>query len=146
MNEQPAEAVRDVVRLPFPDRRGAGRALAAALRRRFTGPDGRLTLERPLVLALPRGGVAVAAEVARDLGAPLDVLVTRKIGYPQQPELGVGALAEGGIPSLTTPFCASLASRRRTSPGSSRVSARNSSAGSRCTVAAGRHQMCAADL
>ncbi len=98
MNEQSAEAVRDAVRLPFPDRRGAGRALAAALRRRFTGPDGRLTLERPLVLALPRGGVAVAAEVARDLGAPLDVLVTRKIGYPRQPELGVGALAEGGDP------------------------------------------------
>ena len=98
MKEQPAEAVRDVVRLPFPDRRGAGRVLAAALRRRFTGPDGRLTLERPLVLALPRGGVAVAAEVALDLGVPLDVLVTRKIGYPQQPELGVGALAEGGEP------------------------------------------------
>jgi predicted phosphoribosyltransferase len=98
MNEQSAEAVRDVVRLPFPDRRGAGRVLAAALRRRFSGPDGRLTLERPLVLALPRGGVAVAAEVALDLGAPLDVLVTRKIGYPQQPELGVGALAEGGEP------------------------------------------------
>ncbi len=98
MNEKSAGAVRDVVRLPFPDRRGAGRALAAALRRRFTGPDGRLTLDRPLVLALPRGGVPVAAEVARDLGAPLDVLVTRKIGYPHQPELGVGALAEGGDP------------------------------------------------
>jgi putative phosphoribosyl transferase len=98
MNEQPAQAVREVIRLPFPDRRSAGRALAAALRRRFTGPDGHLTLPRPLVLALPRGGVAVAAEVARDLGAPLDVLVTRKIGYPLQPELGVGALAEGGDP------------------------------------------------
>jgi putative phosphoribosyl transferase len=98
MNEQPVEAVRDVVRLPFPDRRSAGRALAAALRRRFAGPGGLLTLPRPLVLALPRGGVAVAAEVARDLGVPLDVLVTRKIGYPLQPELGVGALAEGGDP------------------------------------------------
>jgi putative phosphoribosyl transferase len=62
------------------------------------GPEGRLTLPHPLVLALPRGGVAVAAEVARDLGAPLDVLVTRKIGYPLQPELGVGAIAEGGDP------------------------------------------------
>ncbi|MGE5290270.1 MAG: phosphoribosyltransferase [Micromonosporaceae bacterium] len=98
MNEHPAEAVRDVVRLPFPDRRAAGRALAVALRRRFTGPDGKFTLPEPLVLALPRGGVAVAREVATDLGAPLDVLVTRKIGFPAQPELGVGALAEGGNP------------------------------------------------
>jgi putative phosphoribosyl transferase len=98
VNEYPAEAVRDVVRLPFPDRRSAGRALAAVLRRRFTGPDGQLTLHDPLVLALPRGGVAVAFEVARDLAAPLDVLVTRKIGFPPQPELGVGAVAEGGDP------------------------------------------------
>jgi putative phosphoribosyl transferase len=98
MDKQPAEAATEEIRLPFPDRRSAGRALAAALRRRFTGPEGLLTLPHPLVLALPRGGVAVAAEVARDLGAPLDVLVTRKIGYPLQPELGVGALAEGGDP------------------------------------------------
>jgi len=54
--------------------------------------------ERAVVLALPRGGVAVASEVAARLGAPLDVLVTRKIGYPPQPELGVGAIAEGGEP------------------------------------------------
>lgn len=72
--------------------------LAAELRQRFTGPDGRLVLGRPLVMALPRGGVAVAREVARELSAPLDVLVTRKIGYPSQPELGVGAVAEGGEP------------------------------------------------
>ena len=98
MKKQSAETVPDLVRLPFPDRRAAGRSLAAVLRRRFTGPDGRLTLERPVVLALPRGGVAVAFEVARDLGVPLDVLVTRKIGHPDQPELGVGALAEGGAP------------------------------------------------
>jgi putative phosphoribosyl transferase len=98
LNERSAEAVREVVRLPFPDRRAAGRALAAALRRRFTGADGHLALSDPLVLALPRGGVAVAWEVARDLAAPLDVLVTRKIGFPPQPELGVGAVAEGGDP------------------------------------------------
>ncbi len=96
MNEQPAEAVRDLVRLPFPDRRAAGRVLAAALRRRFTGADGRLTLDRPIALALPRGGVAVAYEVASEFGFPLDVLVTRKIGHPAQPELGVGAITEGG--------------------------------------------------
>lgn len=55
-----------------------------------------LELEEPIVLALPRGGVPVAAEVAAWLGAPLDVLVARKIGAPHQPELGIGAIAEGG--------------------------------------------------
>ena len=48
------------------------------------------------MLALPRGGVPVAREVADRLGAPLDVLVARKIGAPGQPELGIGAIAEGG--------------------------------------------------
>ena len=61
------------------------------------GPDARGGLPA-LVLGLPRGGVAVGAEVARILGAPLDVLVTRKIGYPPRPELGLGAIAEGGEP------------------------------------------------
>jgi predicted phosphoribosyltransferase len=56
-----------------------------------------MDLERPVVLALPRGGVPVAAEVARALGAPLEVLVARKLGAPHQPELGIGALAEGGV-------------------------------------------------
>ncbi|WP_312882027.1 phosphoribosyltransferase [Actinomadura alba] len=83
------------VRLPFTDRAEAGRLLAERL-----VP---LCLEDPLVLALPRGGVPVAFEVAArltDAGAKaeLEVLVTRKIGYPFQPELGVGAIAEGGDP------------------------------------------------
>jgi putative phosphoribosyl transferase len=52
---------------------------------------------RPVVLGLPRGGVVVAAAVARALGAPLDVLVVRKLGAPGNPELGIGAIAEGGI-------------------------------------------------
>jgi putative phosphoribosyl transferase len=80
----------------FADRRSAGRLLAARLSRlasREGGGAGEL-----LVLALPRGGVPVAREVADALAAPLDVLVTRKIGYPRQPELGVGAIAEGGEP------------------------------------------------
>ena len=94
MTRRTAEAVK----LPYPDRETAGRVLAAELRRRFTAADGRLLLDEPLVMALPRGGVAVAREVARELSAPLDVLVTRKIGYPDQPELGVGAVAEGGEP------------------------------------------------
>lgn len=50
-----------------------------------------------VVLALPRGGLPVAREVARTLGAPLDVLVVRKLGVPWQPELAMGAIAEGGI-------------------------------------------------
>jgi putative phosphoribosyl transferase len=51
--------------------------------------------ERTVVIGLPRGGVAVAKEVATVMGLPMDVIVTRKIGYPLQPELGVGAIAEG---------------------------------------------------
>jgi putative phosphoribosyl transferase len=78
------------VRLPFSDREEAGALLAA----RLYGMD----LEDPVVLALPRGGVAVGVPIAERLGCPLDVLVTRKIGYPEQPELGVGAIAEGGEP------------------------------------------------
>lgn len=73
----------------FRDRRDAGRRLAALV--------AELDLPTPIVLALPRGGVPVAAEVAARLGAELDVLVARKLGAPQQPELGLGAIAEGGI-------------------------------------------------
>jgi putative phosphoribosyl transferase len=79
----------------FADRRAAGRLLAERLRRALAGHRAGTAL---LVLALPRGGVAVAREVADALSAPLDVLVTRKIGHPHQPELGVGAIAEGGDP------------------------------------------------
>lgn len=81
---------RQGVRLPFTDRAEAGRLLAEQL-----VP---LALTEPLVLALPRGGVPVGREIARRLDAPLDVVVTRKIGCPGQPELGVGAIAEGGEP------------------------------------------------
>ena len=69
---------------PFKDRQQAGRLLARALLH--------LEGQSPLVLALPRGGVPVAAEVASALGAPLDVVVVRKIGAPFHKELGVGAL------------------------------------------------------
>lgn len=71
----------------FADRAEAGRRLASALGR-YRGRD-------PVVLALPRGGVPVAAEVAAALGAPLDVLVVRKLGVPGQPELAFGAIGEG---------------------------------------------------
>jgi putative phosphoribosyl transferase len=73
----------------FRDRRDAGGQLAVAV--------AALGLEAPVVLALPRGGVPVAAEVAALLRAPLDVLVARKVGAPNHPELGIGAVAEGGV-------------------------------------------------
>jgi putative phosphoribosyl transferase len=78
--------------LPFPDRRTAGTLLAERLTRTMIQDD---WAERIVVLALPRGGVAVAKQVAAVLGVPMNVIVTRKIGYPRQPELGVGAIAEG---------------------------------------------------
>ncbi len=74
----------------FTDRAAAGIALARELQRQG--------LEPPLlVLGLPRGGVAVAYEVARRLEAPLDVMLVRKIGMPGQPELAMGAIASGNI-------------------------------------------------
>jgi putative phosphoribosyl transferase len=76
----------------FADRIEAGRRLAAALGPRVAGPA--------VVLALPRGGVPVAAEVARALAAPLDLVLVRKIGMPFQPELALGAIAEGDPPPL----------------------------------------------
>lgn len=72
----------------FRDRRDAGRRLAAALAS-FAGQD-------VVVLALPRGGVPVAAEVAQALGAPLDLILVRKIGSPFHEELAMGAVADGG--------------------------------------------------
>jgi putative phosphoribosyl transferase len=78
----------------FADRRDAGRQLA-----RLLAP---LKSEHPVVLALPRGGVPVGAEVAKALDAPLDVIVVRKLGLPFQPELGFGAIGEGGV-SLVDP-------------------------------------------
>jgi putative phosphoribosyl transferase len=59
---------------------------------------------RPVILALPRGGVPVGAEVARALGAPLDILLVRKLGHPQAPELGLGAIAEDGAGGAAEPF------------------------------------------
>ncbi|MCH0538924.1 phosphoribosyltransferase [Streptomyces sp. MUM 203J] len=75
--------------MQFPDRVSAGRRLADAV--------ARLPLDDPVVLGLPRGGVPVAHEVATALGAPLDVIVVRKLGVPTRPELGFGAIGEGGV-------------------------------------------------
>lgn len=74
--------------MPFRNRADAGRRLA-----------GRLAAYRdadPIVLALPRGGVPVGYEIACALDAPLDVFIARKLGAPGQPELGIGAVAQGG--------------------------------------------------
>jgi putative phosphoribosyl transferase len=71
----------------FHDRAEAGRALAVAL--------ARVDLGDAVVVGLARGGVAVAAEVARALSLPLDALAVRKIGYPSQPEYGIGAVTPG---------------------------------------------------
>ncbi len=76
----------------FRDRREAGVRLGEALRER-----GLAERDDVLVLALPRGGVPVGAEVARVLGAPLDVLVVRKLGVPGQEELAMGAIAGGAV-------------------------------------------------
>jgi len=74
----------------FRDRRDAGRVLAEHLRHYADRPD-------VLVLALPRGGVPVAYEVARALHAPLDVFLVRKLGMPGREEFAIGALASGGV-------------------------------------------------
>ncbi len=74
--------------MTFADRRDAGRRLAAAL--------DHLRDRRPYVIAVPRGGVVVAREVAAALQAPIDVIVPRKLRAPYNPELAVGAVAEGG--------------------------------------------------
>ena len=76
----------------FADRAEAGRLLAERL--------ATMQLQDPLVLALPRGGVPVGAEIAKRLHAPLDVVFVRKLGAPDQPELAVGAVADGSEPEI----------------------------------------------
>lgn len=85
----------------FPDRRAAGRVLATRLGAHLARPD-------TLVLALPRGGVPVGFEVARALGAQLDLILVRKLGVPGEEELALGALAEGGVRVLNDDLVASL--------------------------------------
>ena len=84
----------------FRDRRDAGRRLAEQLRR-YKSDD-------VIVIGLPRGGVEVAFEIAIELDAPLDVVVSRKLGAPSQPELGIGAVAQNGIMLLDEPLVRSL--------------------------------------
>lgn len=76
----------------FRDRQEAGEKLGTEL--------GTLQLRQPVVLALPRGGVPVAVEVAKALGAPLDLLIVRKVGAPGNPELAVAAIVDGDPPDI----------------------------------------------
>jgi predicted phosphoribosyltransferase len=76
--------------MSFKDRTDAGRKLAPALRN--------YKKQQPVILALPRGGVPVAAKVAAALDAPLDLILVRKIGVPYQPELAMGAVVDGDKP------------------------------------------------
>jgi predicted phosphoribosyltransferase len=76
----------------FQNRTDAGRELARALTKYKS--------RHPVILALPRGGVPVAAEVAAALEAPLDLVLVRKIGVPMQPELAMGAVTDGGQPAV----------------------------------------------
>jgi putative phosphoribosyl transferase len=87
----------------FVDRTDAGRRLAERLRQ--------YQVQEPIVVGLPRGGVPVAAEVARALHAPLDVLVVRKLGCPFQPELGMGAIGEDDTIILNHGLIASIGLR-----------------------------------
>jgi putative phosphoribosyl transferase len=88
----------------FRDRRHAGSCLADHVAAQ--------AVDRPVVLALPRGGVPVAFEVARRLAVPFDVFVARKVGAPTQPEFGIGAVAEGGGCLIDEPVVARLGVRR----------------------------------
>jgi predicted phosphoribosyltransferase len=78
--------------MPFKNRSEAGQKLARAL--------SNYKDQHPVILALPRGGVPVAAEVAATLNAPLDLILVRKIGVPFQPELAMGAVVDGGAPII----------------------------------------------
>jgi predicted phosphoribosyltransferase len=88
----PQRLTRKTNPMPFRNREDAGRRLAEALRG--------YAPEHPVILALPRGGVPVAAEVAQALGAPLDLVIVRKIGLPRQPELAMGAIVDGEEPTI----------------------------------------------
>jgi putative phosphoribosyl transferase len=87
--------------VPFRDRAEAGALLAQRLNRYAGRPD-------VLVLALPRGGVPVAVEVAKSLNAPLDVFLVRKLGVPGHEELAMGAIASGGVQVLNRDVISSL--------------------------------------
>lgn len=91
----------------FKDRKDAGRQLGASLAKRYGGRHD------VLVLGLPRGGVPVAYEVASALGAPLDILIVRKLGLPQHKEYAMGAIASGGVTVLDEDVLRTMAVSRQ---------------------------------
>src|SRR5437773_11559721 len=100
--ERARRLLRDAnMRARYRDRRDAGRQLASELRAYANRPD-------VIVLALPRGGVPVAYEVAAALGAPLDVFLVRKLGIPGYEEVAMGAIASGGVRVLNQDVLALL--------------------------------------
>jgi putative phosphoribosyl transferase len=98
------------VRSGFVDRTDAGEVLAAAVADAL-GPD--VPGSTVVVLGLPRGGIPVAAPVARRLGATLDLLAVRKVGTPGHVELAIGAIASGGLVFINEPLVAQLGLRQR---------------------------------
>jgi putative phosphoribosyl transferase len=121
----------------FRDRREAGRLLARKLQTYAGRPD-------VLVLALPRGGVPVAAEVARALGAPLDVFLVRKLGVPGHEELAMGAVASGGLGVLNAEVVSGLGIPESVTGRSPRASSRSSCDARSSTAATARRTRCAA--
>lgn len=84
----------------FQDRKDAGQKLAKVL--------SHYAVEKPIILGMPRGGVVVASEIAKALNAPLDIIVSRKIGAPLQPEYAIGAIAEGDVQIFNSEAISSL--------------------------------------
>ena len=118
----------------FRNRSEAGRWLADRLQAYAQRPD-------VLVLGLPRGGIPVAFEVARDLGAPLDVFVVRKLGVPGQEELAMGAIATGGVRVVNQDVVDALAHpARRAGPGGGGGGPRAGAAGAVVSRASGRRR------
>jgi putative phosphoribosyl transferase len=96
------QTIASMPRRPFfRDRQAAGQALAGVLSESYTGVDG-------ITLAIPRGGVPVAFEVAQALNVPLDLIVPRKIPIPWEPEAGFGAITADGTLLLNEPLVAQL--------------------------------------
>jgi hypothetical protein len=116
----------------FANRRSAGRQLAAWLQQ--------LREEKPVVLALPRGGVPVGFEIAEGLDAPLDIVLVRKIGVPWQPELALGAVVDGADPQviINDLLAAELAIDQTTLPAKLRANWRRSSGAGRFILVTGR--------
>lgn len=97
--------MNEIVHSGFMDRREAGRSLVPLIREMVAGEDA-------LILALPRGGVPVAAEIAEALGKPFDLLVVRKLGVPGHEEFAMGAIAGGGMCVLNDGLVSELGLRQ----------------------------------